>query len=677
KGTKVISLVGKINRPGLVEVPIGKKMSDIIYDIGGGIPNNRKFKAVQTGGPSGGCIPAEKLDIEVDYENLKELGSIVGSGGMVVMDEDTCMVDVAKYFLTFTSDESCGQCPPCRVGTSRMLELLDKICLGKGKKTDLNLLEDLSLQVRDTSLCALGGTAPNPVLTTLKYFRDQYEEHIIKKRCEASVCAALFRAPCQNTCPAGTDVPGYIQLINEGKYGEAYELNRESNPFPSICGRVCERPCEYRCRRGEFDEPLAIRELKRFCADMVFAGKGGYQPPITRLEPTGKKVVIVGGGPSGLTAAYFLTRLGYSTTIFEASEKLGGMLIYGIPQYRLPHNRVEKEIADVLKLGIKVYNNCAIGKDIMLSHLLEKYDAVYLAVGNQKNARLGLDGEDLPGILSGIEFLKKINTDGGKDIDPGKSAIVIGGGNVAIDVARSLIRMGCVKVTICYRREEQDMPAYKEEIIEAKNEGIEFNFLLAPEEILVKDGKAVGILFRKNIMGEYTKWGRRKPMPMDQTVKIWADSIVIAIGQVLDPGFTKEANGQLISNRTLIHVKKETLATLCEKVFAGGDAVTGPKSVIEAIAQGKRAAKSIDEYITGKNERFIELEKMCPIRYSMNEPDNEIIMVRQIPNETSAEERIHSFNEVVLCLDEERAQKEAFRCFRCDLSSFEELEGRG
>ncbi|MDG6220967.1 MAG: NADH-quinone oxidoreductase subunit NuoF, partial [Candidatus Thermoplasmatota archaeon] len=410
KGTKVFSLVGKINRTGLIEIPMGIKMREVIYDIGGGVQGGRKFKAVQTGGPSGGCIPAEHLGVQVDYENLKALGSIVGSGGMVVLDEDTCMVDVARYFLSFTSEESCGKCTPCRVGTKRMLQILEKICHGEGTESDLSTLENLSIQVRDSALCALGGTAPNPVLTTMKYFRDEYESHVIKKKCKASVCATLFPAPCQNTCPADTNVPGYIQLIIEGRYGEAYELNREDNPFPSICGRVCEHPCETRCQRAQLDESVAIRELKRYCSDMTISGKGGSRPALTKLEPVSKKVAVVGGGPSGLAAAYFLARLGYDVTLHESSEKMGGMLRYAIPQYRLPHEIIDKEIDDIVALGVEVKTNSRLGKDVKLEKLAKDYDAVYLAIGAQQDSLMGIEGENLPGVVPGLKLLSEINS---------------------------------------------------------------------------------------------------------------------------------------------------------------------------------------------------------------------------------------------------------------------------
>ncbi len=662
KGTKVFSLVGKINRAGLVEVPAGIRMTDIVYDIGGGIPDDRKLKAVQTGGPSGGCIPAEHLDVEVDYENLKELGSIVGSGGMVVLDEDTCMVDIARYFLSFTSEESCGKCTPCRVGTKRMLELLEKICHGHGTMDDINYLENLAYQVRDAALCALGGTAPNPILTTLKYFKHEYLEHVLEKHCEASVCAAMFKSPCQNTCPAETNVPGYLQLINEGRYVEAYQVNRENNPFPSVCGRVCEHPCEARCQRGQLDEPIAIRELKRFCSDKAIQSNQDLK--ITTLDKVGKTVAIVGGGPSGLSAAYFLARLGYSPTVFESAPKAGGWLRYGIPKYRQPHDILDREIEDIVNLGVELKTGIAVGRDVTLSKLRDEFDAVYIAVGAQLDKKLGLEGEDLPGIIPGLQALRAINSD--KEVNMGEKTLIIGGGNVAIDVARTAVRMG-TEVTLCYRREEQDMPAYEEEINHCREEGVEYHFLVSPEKLIVEGGKVVGAVFRKNVMGEFTKWGRRKPVPTDETIEIRADSVIVAIGQDLDDTFAKDFQGEILSESHLV-IAGDGLSTSDPKIFAGGDAVLGPASVIEAIGHGRKAARSIDQMLSGK-DRFLELEEQNFKDYGMQEPQNLEAMQRQTSSELDPEERACGFKEVVLCLDDECAKKESFRCLRCDLSA--------
>ncbi len=665
KATKVFSLVGKIERPGLVEIPMGTKMKDIIYEIGGGMQYGRAFKAVQTGGPSGGCIPAEYLDVPVDYENLQELGSIVGSGGMVAMDEDTCMVDIARYFLEFCVEESCGQCIPCRMGTRRMLEVLERICQGGGKMSDIELLERLSVQIRDGSLCGLGGTAPNPVLTTLKYFRPEYEQHILNKKCPSSTCASLFLTPCQDTCPAGTDVPGQMQLVAEGRYGEAYELQRQDNPFPAVSGRVCDHPCEKRCQRNLIDQSLSVLMIHRFCSDKVLDGQGGYRPELGNLDATDKKVAIVGGGVAGLTAAFFLKRLGHDVTIFEAQSELGGMLMWGIPPYRLPRNILNWEIQQIIDLGVDVRLNTAVGKDVPFEDLLKEYDSLFLGIGAQNDLPMNLKNEDKPGVLNGMKLLRQMNL--GEKVDLGKRLLVIGGGNVSVDVARTAHRLGCEKVIIAYRREQIDMPAYPEEISEAMKEGIEFYFLLAPEKIVVKNGRAAGMVFRKMKMDEFTKWGRRKPVPVEyETVTIMADHIVTAIGQQIDTEFAGKMADKFMNHRQRIEVNPYTMETNHPRVFAGGDAVLGPATVIEAVAHGKNAARQIDRNLMGE-DRMERLKNLNKFEYSMHPPDNQDPIPRAELLTIPASERVCNFREVVLCLDDQCAVMEAKRCLRCDI----------
>jgi NADH-quinone oxidoreductase subunit F len=669
KGTKVFSLVGKIERSGLVEIPLGTPLREVIYDIGGGCQNGRKFKAVQTGGPSGGCIPAEHLDIGIDYETLKELGAILGSGGMVVMDEDTCMVDVARYFLGFTTEESCGKCTPCRFGLRRMLEILERITIGEGEEADLATLSHVAVQVRDASLCALGGTAPNPVLTTLKYFKEEYLEHIRRQKCEASVCAALFRSPCQNTCPAETNVPGYIQLIKQRRYLDAYALNLADNPFPSVCGRVCEHPCESRCQRGQLDEPMNIHELKRFCADKAF--ETDEVPNLPRQKPNGRKVAVIGGGPAGLSAAYFLARLGYHVTIFEASDALGGMMRWAIPSYRLPDKILDREIRNIINLGVEVKLKSKVGENIEFSRIAKEYEAIFVAVGAQKSQKLGVEGEDMAGVLSGLEFLEDVKR--GKQPQLGRRVLVIGGGDVAIDVARTAKRLGAEEVVICYRRGMEDMPAYREGQESACIEGIEFRTCIAPQTMMFESGRVVGgVVFEKMKMGGYDKNGRRKPMPTGETVEIKADTVVSAVGQTVDAAFGKGLSTGVMDESGRIRVDKYTLSTKEPNVFAGGDAVTGPASVIEAVAQGKQAARSIDKLLSGK-DHFQRLKAKTRIRYSMRTPKNEERMERQTGSRLHVSTHTKGFHEVIRRMEEKCAAYEAKRCLRCDIMT---LEGR-
>ena len=389
-GTKVFALSGNIVNTGLVEVPMGTPLSEVIYSIGGGIPNGKKFKSAQTGGPSGGCITAENINTPLDYESLAALGSIVGSGGLIVMDEDTCMVDTARFYLDFIQEESCGKCTACRIGTKRMLEILNRITTGEGKPGDIETLEHLGGIIKDTAMCGLGQTAPNPVLSTIKYFRSEYEEHIVEKKCSAGVCGDIVSSPCENTCPAGINIPGYMSLIATGDYMGAARIMLRDNPLSGICGRVCTHPCESRCRRGSVDEAMNICELKRFATDWAYAQGFPYDEDLKPQADIDKRVAIIGAGPSGLTCGYYLARLGYHVDIYEAERRAGGVMTYGIPDYRLPLNILEREIGTIERAGVNIILNTKIGVDVSFRSLQKNYDAIFIAIGAQKTLRLGV-----------------------------------------------------------------------------------------------------------------------------------------------------------------------------------------------------------------------------------------------------------------------------------------------
>ncbi|MCJ7610927.1 MAG: NAD(P)-binding protein, partial [Candidatus Aminicenantes bacterium] len=369
KGTKIFSLVGKINNTGLVEVPMGISLRDIVFGIGGGIPDGRKFKAVQIGGPSGGCIPPTLLDLPIDYESLVKAGAMMGSGGMIVMDDKTCMVDVAKYFLNFLRDESCGTCISCREGTQRMWEIVQRITEGRGTEKDIPLLEELARAVKDASLCGLGQTAANPVLSTLGYFRNEYEHHIKHRKCEALVCKEIVSSPCQYICPIGQEASTYIAHIAQGKYEDAFKVIMKENPLPSVCARVCHHPCEKVCRAGEMGEAISIRGLKRFVMD--WADKNGIRYIPERVEQNREKVAIIGGGPAGLIAGYYLAQKGFQPTIFEALPVAGGMLAVGIPGHRLPKPVVNREIEVIKKAGVEIRTGIVLGQDITIDGLFK------------------------------------------------------------------------------------------------------------------------------------------------------------------------------------------------------------------------------------------------------------------------------------------------------------------
>jgi len=662
KGTKVFALGGAIQHAGLVEVPIGVQLGEIVYEIGGGIPGGKELKAVQLGGPSGGCIPKGNLNVPVDYETLQELGAIMGSGGCIVMDDDSCMVDVARFFLDFIQDESCGKCPPCRVGTKRMLEMVTRICNGEGKEGDIEALEDLGNIIKDTALCGLGQTAANPVLSTIRHFRHEYEAHIRDHYCEAGVCSSMFAAKCSNACPASVNVPGFVGLIGEKRFDEALKLHRERNPLASICGRVCFHPCESKCMRGGLDEAVAIRSLKRFMTEQ----ETEVQLPAVQenAENAAKKVAVVGSGPAGLSCAYFLARLGYKPTIFEKEPSSGGMLVQAIPAYRLPREELGREISMIQSMGVTIKNGLALGKDFTLKSLRDEgYEAVFLGVGAPAGVGMGIPGEDGTGVTEGLTFLRDYNVHGTAEV--GTEVAVVGGGNSAIDAARTALRLGATHVNILYRRQREQMPAWAEEILAADEEGITVLPLTAPKEILRdKDGNVIGVLCQRMALGDYDKSGRRAPVSgrnPDFTVE--CDQVIAAIGQSVD---AKALVGDLPVelNRSWFKVERNTGATSVDWLFAGGDATTGPASVVEAVGAGERAAVAIDQYITGANHAFWRKDIAVDVYF---DPDADPVATpRAAVVCLDPEARACTFDEVELSWNLDTACAEAKRCLRCD-----------
>jgi NADH-quinone oxidoreductase subunit F len=659
-GTKVFALAGEVVNTGIVEVPIGTTIGAIIYNIGGGIPNDKEFKAAQIGGPSGGCITKENLNVPADYESLSKIGAIMGSGGLIVMNEDTCMVDTARYFMDFIRDESCGKCVACRVGTKRMLEILEGITGGEGKPGDIERLIELGEAIQTSSMCGLGQTAPNPILSTIRYFREEYEEHIYKKHCRAGVCSSMFISPCANTCPANIDVNGYVALIAAGRFQDAYNLIMQENPLPAVCGRICTRPCERKCRRGSVDEAVAIRDLKRFASDYAFKNELPYKMQLTYAKK-GKKVAIIGAGASGLTCGYYLVNIGYDVDIFESENVAGGVLAFGIPEYRLPEHILQHEIELIKNAGVNIYLNKEIGKDIDFQQLRKDYDAIYVATGTQYPAKVNIEGENLEGVMHGITFLKNINLKG--DLELHGTVAVIGGGNTAIDSARSALRIGANKVIVVYRRNIASMPAYEEEINEAVEEGVEIIELTAPKKFIGKNGKVTGIECVKMSLGEFDLSGRRKAVEIKGSEFVLnADYVIPAVSQYADLPFISKEEIGVTQWGTFIVGADNQMSTM-EGVFAGGDIVRGPDTVIAAIADGKKAASAIDVYLGGNGM----LNKGAPIEIPKNYDNDEVIAHKQFEMEKlSPEERKDTFAEVVLGFHKINAIAEAMRCLHCE-----------
>ncbi len=669
KGTKIFSIAGKVNNTGLVEVPIGTTIKEVVFDIGGGIPGGRKFKAVQMGGPSGGCVPAQFINLPIDYDSLQRIGAIMGSGGMVVMDENNCMVEIARFFLGFTQSESCGKCAPCRLGTTQLLEILTRITQGRGKLDDLETIKEIGQTITEASLCGLGQTCAKPALSTLKYFAKEYEDHILEQRCAGAMCDSMVISACQHACPAGIDVPNYVAAIAEGEYEKAVEIIRERNPFPAVCGRICVHPCEYKCRRGELDAPVAIRLLKRFATDWYFEHiQPAHKPfPVTHTQ----RVAIAGAGPAGLTCAYYLAQMGYSAEVFESQALAGGMLGIAVPEFRLPRSVIEAEINYIQSCGATIHYNSPIDAKHTVNDLIQEgFSAVFIAAGAQSSLRLRIPGEEEKpaGLYNGLQFLMQVRT--GQEIELQGKVLVIGGGNVAFDVARTALRLGAEDVQIYYRRTIEEMPAWEQEIIETIEEGIPINTMWAPKQIMHQSSKVEGMEFVRS----QTIWDEngRSRLSVDEDVvqMVDADAIIIAIGQAPDISFLSK-DGQI--ERSLwggLEVEQNTLATNIPGIFSGGDFITGPSTVIKAIASGRRAAVAIHKYLQKDATRVEIMDEKTAFSSSAGLAlDKETTQdePRVAVDIEKPDQRVRDFREVEKGFSKNQAHREAGRCLRCDL----------
>jgi NADH-quinone oxidoreductase subunit F len=664
-GTKVFSLVGKIRNTGLVEMPLGSPLKHMIFGIGQGSPSGKRIKAVQTGGPSGGCIPSQFFETPVDYESLASIGAIMGSGGMVVMDEDNCMVDVARYFIEFTHSESCGKCVPCRAGLDQALAILRRITGGEAAEEDVKALEELALMIKDASLCGLGQTAPNPVLTTLRYFRHEYEEHIRTHRCRAGVCEALYLSPCENSCPLHMRIPAFLQLLKENRIEDAAEMVWLDNPLPASTGRICQHPCESQCRRATVDSAVNMREVHRYIADTVFSGplieKVTKRLIAGRQPPTGKRVAVVGAGPSGLSAAFYLAMLGHKVTVYEAREAAGGMLRYSLPEYRLPEDIVDKEVEVIRRLGVKFAFGKRLGEGLALEVLEREYDAVALAIGTWREMAAGVTGEDAPGVWHAIRFLEQVNR--GEPLPIGKKVIVIGGGNAAVDSARTAVRIGA-EVIIAYRRAREDMPAIPEEIDDAEAEGVRLELMAAPQRVHRDDrGRVTGIELMRTRAGDYDASGRRIPVATGETFTLSCDNIIMAIGEKPEADPLRRAGVQIRENGTAA-ADWVTFETNRPHVHALGDLVTGASNVSSTMATGKAAARALDRILTGRDRLQIILKDFtCDNSVSL-EPQGG---ARNTSPHVPPPDRRKSFDEVVTGFGKTAATAESVRCLRCDV----------
>ncbi len=568
---------------------------------------------------------------------------------LAASQQGLCPVDVTASMINSCLSQSCGKCAPCRVGLAKLSEIFEKILNGKGEISDIALIEKTAEAIAESADCSIGYNAGRIALDSVRAFRDDFESHINNNWCAAR---EEHSVPCSALCPAQVDIPAYLALVNAGRYADAVRIIRKDNPFPSVCGLICEHPCEKGCRRNMTDDALNIRGIKRFAAE-----KAGYVPAEKCGEPTGKKVAVIGAGPSGLTAAYYLRLMGHEVEVFEKRKYLGGMLRYGIPGYRLPRETLQSEIDVLLETGIKITQGVEIGKDISVEEISDKFDAVYISIGAHTDKKLRIEGEDLPGVISAVQLLGGIG-DGEYPDFSGKKVAVIGGGNVAMDAARSSIRLGAESVSIVYRRRQDDMTALPEEVEGAVAEGCELITMMAPVRI-EGNGKAEALYLQPQLIGAVGKDGRPSVSAAAlPEVKTDVDIVIVAIGQAIESKPFGEFGLPLY--RDSIAASAECDFAEKAGIFAGGDCASGPATVIKAIAAGKTAARNIDLYLGFDHEISVDIDVPAPSLFD-KKPCGRVTM-----KERSADERKNDFALMEYCMTDEEAAQESSRCLRCD-----------
>jgi NADPH-dependent glutamate synthase beta subunit-like oxidoreductase len=585
---------------------------------------------------------------------------------IIASPQGLCPVDMAGSFLRMSHAQTCGKCIPCRVGLGQLEQLIEEVLDVNGNATldTIDLIKRTAVSIRDAADCVIGTEAANMVLRGIEGFRGDYEEHIKNHKCAENVQKMKMAVPCVGLCPANVDIPGYVALVGEGRCADAVRVIRKDNPFPTACALICEHPCEARCRRTLVDSAINIRALKKFAIETA-----GVVPAPKNAAATGKKIAIIGGGPSGLTAGYFLSLMGHSVTVLEKREQLGGMLRYGIPSYRLPRERLQSDIDAIISTGIEVKTNADIGSaEYSIEKLRSEFDAVYISIGAHTFKTIGVEGEDARGVIPSVELLRQIGDTRMPDYK-GKTVIVIGGGNVAMDAARTAKRLGAAKVSIVYRRRKEDMTALVEEVEGAVAEGCDLVTLKAPDRIeKTPDGDVKGLWVKPQIAGKSDKSGR--PAPVDAKAEkefIACDLIISAIGQAIDSE-TFEKYGIPVKRGSIVATNSCGVKGY-DNVFAGGDCVTGPSTVINAIMAGKVAAANIDTYLGFNHPITLDVE--IPKPRNIDRP----ACGRVELTERYALDRVNDFEGIENGMTGEEALQEAMRCLRCDNFGYGSFRG--
>ncbi len=613
------------------------------------------------------------LNLPLDYDGDMQIRAFMGWDGLAVRDPDVNIVDMCRAYVEAVQRESCGKCIPCRVGTRVMLTTLKRITEGHGTRSDLDELESLGNLIRESSKCQVGQTGTIALLHCLQYYRDAFLDLIDnKKEVPSGTYKTKTVAPCSNACPAHLDIPTYVEFIKERKFDESLDVIRRMTCLPGTLGRVCIRPCESSCRRANVDDSISIKYLKRFVADWEVERR--HPPPLPRPETKKEDpVAIVGAGPAGLSCAYYLAQMGYPVTIFEQFGAPGGMAAWGIPDYRLPRDILNREAEIVQDLGVEIQYNTQVGREITLKQIAEKYKAIFIGVGAQTNTPMRVEGEDAgyKGFIPGVTYLLEINQ--GKDPYPeGKKVVVVGGGNVAIDCVRSSFRIGKTDVNLVYRRSRKEMPADDVEIRDAEEEQVKFHFLCNPVKILAKKGKVVGVECIRMELGEPDESGRRRPIPVPGSeFEIDCDIVIPAIGQAVDLQFMEGMTEIETTKWKTLVINSETFETSAKGIFSAGDCVTGPDVLVRAAGHGKRAADRMDRYLRGEAVELSDEDRLEDLMatVSVYNKDEDVGMAggqeRKHLEMLDPEERRHTFSEVEIGFPVPMAMEEAERCLRC------------